>query len=158
MIPACSPVGVSLTSKHTSPTSTPMRHVRIFTALFLALWWVPSTGHCLLAATFPKVFGPGCESDRHAQEQGKEPSPDDTCNQCVTLESGVNLSALAPTVAPSPLWCENDQFAQLMRRLIETVIEELPDLPPPVAQWSPPPLHAALLTRATPVRGPSHVA
>ena len=135
-----------------------MRHVRIFTALFLALWWVPSTGHCLLAASFPKVFGPCCECDQPTQQDGKAPSPDDTCNQCVTLETGVNLSALAPTVAPCPLWCENDEFAQLMQRLMEAVSEEVADIPPLVSQWSPPPLHAALLIKATPVRGPSLLA
>lgn len=135
-----------------------MRHVRIFTALFLALWWVPSTGHCLLTATFPKVFGPCCECDRPAQDDGKAPSPDDTCPQCVTLESGFNLSTLLPTVAPCPLWRENDEFAQLMQRLLETAAEEAADLPPLVSQWSPPPPHAVFLTKAQPVRGPSLVA
>ena len=148
----------SLTSERASPTCTPMRHVRIFTALFLALWWVPSTGHCLLAASFPKVFGPCCECDQPTQQHGKAPSPDDTCNQCVTLESGVNLSTLVPTAAPCPLWCENDEFAQLMRRLIEPVAEEVTDLLPLVPQWISPPLHEVLLTKAQPVRGPSPVA
>ena len=135
-----------------------MRHVRIFTALFLALWWVPSTGHCLLAASFPKVFGPCCECDRPAQDDGKAPSPDDTCSQCVTLESGVNLSSLVPAVAPCPLWCENDEFAQFMRRLTEAMSEEVADIPPLVVRSNPPPSHAVLLTKAQPVRGPSFVA
>jgi hypothetical protein len=135
-----------------------MRHVRIFTALLLALLWVPSTGYCLLVATFPKTFGSCCECDRPAENDGKAPLQDDSCNQCVTLESGVNLSALAPTVAPRPSWCEDDEFARMMRRIMETVSEDVAALPPPVSDWSPPPLHAALLTKAQPVRGPSPVA
>ena len=147
-----------LTSERASPTCTAMRHVRIFTALFLALLWVPSTGHCLLAVTFPKIFGPCCECDRSEKEDGQPPCTDNTCDQCTVLGSGVNLSSLVPTVAPCPLWSENDEFAQLMRRLVETVSEEVTDLQPLVPQWISPPRHAVLLTKAQPVRGPSRVA
>ena len=132
-----------------------MRHVRIFTALLLALLWVPSTGFCMLAASFPQTFGICCECDHPTENDSEAPRHDDSCNQCVTLESGVNLSSLVPTVAPLPSWCENDEFAQLMRRLMEAVSEEVADIPPLVSQWSPPPRHAALLTKAQPVRGPS---
>ena len=43
-----------------------MRRFRIITALFLALLWVPSVGHCLLAANFPNVFTDFCECDGDA--------------------------------------------------------------------------------------------
>ena len=57
-----------------------------------------------MAATFPKVFGPCCECDRPAENGGKAPSPDDTCNQCVTLESGINFRAVACSLTkPQPL-------------------------------------------------------
>lgn len=135
-----------------------MRCVRIFTAVFLALLWVPSAQHCLLSAAFPKVFGLCCECDGKTPEDGRTPAPDGTCNQCVTLESGVNLAALAPTVAPPPVWFENDGLAWLMRQLAEAAVQDDADLLRLVPQWSPPPLHAALLTRAQPVRGPSCVA
>lgn len=134
-----------------------MRRVRIFTALFLALLWVPSTGSCMLAATFPNAFGACCECEELPQKDGNAPSDDNTCIQCVTLESGVNLSALVPTVAPSPLWRDNDDFAQLLRRLMEEAAEEVADMPPLVSQWKPPPLHAVIFTKAQPVRGPSFV-
>ena len=81
-----------------------MRHIRIITALFLALLWVPSVGHCLLAANFPKVFGTCCECDRDATDDSKGQPDDRTCYQCITLENGVNLGAHVPVALPSPMF------------------------------------------------------
>ncbi len=135
-----------------------MRYVRIFTALFLALLWVPSTGYCLLASAFPQTFGECCECEHPGESDGKAPIQDESCDQCVTLESGVNLSSLVPTVAPRPSWCENDDFVQMMQRLMRAVSEEATASAPRPSDDSPPPLHAALLTKAQPVRGPSALA
>ena len=132
-----------------------MRHVRIITALFLALLWVPSVGHCLLAATFPEVFGACCECDRDATNGNKGQSDDGTCNQCVTLENGVNLSALAPVAVPVSAFWEEDVMAQWLRRSLELATMEVAEVPESVPVWSPPPTRTVTLTKAQPVRGPS---
>ncbi len=132
-----------------------MRHVRIVTALILALLWVPSVGHCLLAATFPKVFGPCCECDRDTTDGKKAPSYNETCNQCVTLENGVNLSALAPVAVPVSAFWEDDALARWLGRSIELATVEVAEVPESVPVWSPPPTRTVTLTKAQPVRGPS---
>ena len=132
-----------------------MRHVRIITALFLALLWVPSVGHCLLAANFPKVFGACCECDRDATDDSKGQPDDRTCNQCITLENGVNLGALVPVAVPSPIFSEDDALAQWLRRSIELAAMEVAEVPEPVPVWSPPPTRTVTLTKTQPVRGPS---
>ena len=132
-----------------------MRHVRIITALFLALLWVPSVGHCLLAANFPQVFGSCCECDRDATDGDRGQSDDGTCNQCVTLENGVNLSALAPVAVPVSAFWEDDALARWLRRSIELAAMEVAEVPEPVPVWSPPPMRTVMLTKALPVRGPS---
>ena len=132
-----------------------MRHIRIITALILALLWVPSTAHCLLAAEFPKAFGPGCECDGKATDGNKAPAEDGTCNQCVTLETGVNLGSLVPVSVPSPIFREEDALAQWLRRSIELAAMEAAGAPPSVPVWSPPPVRTVTLTKARPVRGPS---
>ena len=135
-----------------------MRHVRLITALFLALLWVPSTGHCLLAATFPDVFGVCCECDGDASGGGKAPADEGTCYQCVTLENGVNLSALTPVAAPLSAFWEDDALARWLRRSIELAAMEVAEVPESVPVWSPPPTRMVTLTKAMPVRGPSLVA
>ena len=132
-----------------------MRRLRIITALFLALLWVPSTGHCLLAATFPNVFADFCECDGDATGGGKAPADEGTCNQCVTLENGVNLSALTPAAAPLSAFWEDDALALCLRRLMELAAMEVAELPESVPVWSPPPTRTVTLTKAQPVRGPS---
>lgn len=132
-----------------------MNRVRVITALILALLWVPSTGHCLLAATFPDVFSACCECDGDATGGHKAPADEGTCNQCVTLETGVNLGALVPVVVPSPAFWEEDALAQWLRRSLELAAMEVAEVPESVPVWSPPPTRTVTLTKALPVRGPS---
>ena len=132
-----------------------MRHVRIITALFLALLWVESSSHCLLAANFPKVFGVCCPCDRDATNGSKGQPDGGTCYQCVTLESGVNLSALAPVAVPVSAFWEDDALARWLRRSIELAAMEVAEVPESVPVWSPPPTRTVTLTKALPVRGPS---
>ena len=132
-----------------------MRHIRIITALFLALLWVPSVGHCLLAANFPNTFADFCECDGGATGGGKAPADEGTCNQCVTLENGVNLSALTPAAAPLSAFWEDDALARWLRRSIELAAMEVAEVPRSVPVWSPPPARTVTLTKAQPVRGPS---
>ena len=132
-----------------------MRHVRIITALILALLWVPSVGHCLLAANFPQVFGTCCECDGDATDDSKGQPDDRTCNQCVTLENGVNLSALAPVAVPVSAFWEDDALARWLRRSFELAAMEVAEVPESVPVWSPPPTRTVTLTKAQPVRGPS---
>ena len=132
-----------------------MRHVRIITALFLALLWVPSVGHCLLAANFPNVFTDFCECDGDATGGSEVPADEGTCNQCVILENGVNLSALAPVAVPVSAFWEDDALARWLRRAIELVAMEVAEVPESVPVWSPPPTRTVTLTKALPVRGPS---
>ena len=111
--------------------------------------------HCLLAATFPKILGSCCECDRHATDCGKDQSDDRTCDQCVTLENGVTLGALAPVAVPSPLVWEEDAVAKWLRRSLELTAMEVAEGPESVPVWSPPPTRTVTLTKALPVRGPS---
>ena len=128
-----------------------MRHARIITALFLALLWVPSVGHCLLAANFPLVFGTRCECDGDATDGNKGQSDDGTCYQCVTLENGVNLSSLATVAVPVSAFWEDDALARWLRRSIELAAMEVAEVP----VWTPPPPRTVTLAKAQPVRGPS---
>ena len=132
-----------------------MRRFRIITALILALLWVPSMEHCLLAANFPQVFGTCCECDGDATDDSKGQPDDRTCNQCITLENGVNLGALVPVAVPSPIFSEDDTLAQWLRRSIELAAMEVAEVPESVPVWSPPPTRTVTLTKAQPVRGPS---
>jgi len=109
-----------------------MRRIRVITALILALLWVPSTGLCLLAATFPEVFGVCCECDADRTNGNDAPADEGACNQCLTLESGVALGALAPVVAPSPVISEEDALTRWLRRSIEMVALEVAGVPRPV--------------------------
>lgn len=136
-----------------------MRISRAILALLLALLWWPITNSCLIAATLPGQFPALCESAcENSGKNEQTPHGSNDCTPCATLESGVNLSALTPAVAPAPLWCENDEFAQFMQRLMAAIAEESKALPPLVSQWSPPPRHSEFLTVALPVRGPSFLA
>ena len=132
-----------------------MRRLRIITALFLALLWVPSTGHCLLAAAFPNVFADFCECDGDATGGSEVPADEGTCNQCVVLENGVNLSALAPVAVPVSAFWEEDVLAQWLRRSLELAAMEVAEVPESVPVWSPPPTRTVTLTKTLPVRGPS---
>ena len=132
-----------------------MRRFRIITALFLALLWVPSVGHCLLAANFPNTFTDFCECDGDATGGGKAPADEGTCYQCVILENGVNLSSLAPVAVPVSAFWEDDALARWLRRSIEWAAMEVAEVPESVPVWSPPPTRTVTLTKALPVRGPS---
>ena len=134
-----------------------MRHIRIITALILALLWVPSTAHCLLAAEFPKAFGPGCECDGEATDGNKAPVEDGTCNQCVTLENGVNLSSLTPLMVTPPVFWEEYALAEWLRAFTQLAALESDEVPISAPVWSPPIVRTLMLTKALPVRGPSPV-
>ncbi len=59
----------------------------------------------LHGAVQPQVaVAPCCEGDQPAQKKDKAPSPDDTCSQCVTLESGINFrEVICSLTKPQPL-------------------------------------------------------
>ncbi len=132
-----------------------MRRLRIITAVILALLWVPSAGHCLLAATFPQMFGACCECESETGDGHEEPMDEGSCTQCVTLETGVNLSVLSPIPVPVPPFWEEDALTRWVRRAAELTAMETAGLPEREPVWSPPPLRTVTLTKARPVRGPS---
>lgn len=129
----------------------------ILTAL-LALLFVVSTNLCAIAAAFPGEIEECCE---HEQAPGNSehglPCNGKECAPCLTLESGVNLAALAPFVVPAPVWTEDHDFAEFMRRMVAAAIQEVP-APPPNAEQIPSPPWFDVMKKAQPVRGPSHVA
>ena len=133
-----------------------MRRLYAIIALFLALWWVPSTGHSALSDAYPQIFGLRCECDEPGEAHGKLPCKDDTCNQCVTLESGVDLTALGAVIAPVPVWSETDLLVYAIRQFAENQAAEVVEAPKRAEADSPPPLsRTILLSKAQPARGPS---
>ncbi len=128
-----------------------MRRLHVIVALLLALLWVPSTGRCLLAGSFPETLECcDCEHEGGPQEG--------SCQQCVALESGVNLSALAPAVAPEPTFTGFDDFARWLRSALENAGEPIAEMPRPPREGGPPPVRVVMWKKAQPVRGPSLMA
>lgn len=128
-----------------------MRSFRVIVAVLLTLAIWPASNWCLLAVTVPTVVDACCSSDDATPAE-------DSCDYCVTLQSGVNLAALTPVVAPAPILREDEAFARLMQWLVDAAAKDVPVAPPPVATVSPPPLFAVTLSKALPVRGPSFAA
>jgi hypothetical protein len=69
----------------------------------------------------------------------------------------VNLAALAPLVLPAPVWVEDVDVAELMRRLVAAMAEEVSSTPPDPSAIPSPRWHD-VMKKALPVRGPSRVA
>jgi hypothetical protein len=145
-----------------------MRIFRAILALSLALLWFPMTNSCAIAAAWPGMFPAACEcehgesegdgcGEREGEEGGNIPCPGQDCAPCATLESGVNLAALAPLVMPPANWRELADFTAMLRVLAERASELLSE-PPPVPPPSPPPATRDVVSMALPVRGPSLIA
>jgi hypothetical protein len=128
-----------------------MRRVHIIVALLLALLWVPSTSRCLLAGSLPRAIESCCDCEH---QDGRQ---EGSCQQCVALESGVNLSSLAQTVAPKPAFAGFDDFAPWLQSSLERASEQAAELPRLAMESGPPPPRVVMWKKAQPVRGPSLV-
>ena len=131
-----------------------MRHVRTFTALLLALLWVPAMNSSAVAWIFPELGLHCCHEDDDPDQ-----SDDMSCDKFTTLQNGFQIQhlqmlKLAPAlfVPLEPAW---------MPDLIRALATEAADKPP-LASWKSPPPERTLwhfIARTTlPVRGPSLVA
>ena len=130
-----------------------MRTFRSILCIVLALLWVPVTNGCAIAALYPGIFPSACECDRSVEDEG-QPYGGTDCFACATLESGVNLVALAPVTVPQAVWAESGSFAELLRKLAQLETDSLAE-PPPLPPAIPPPPWREDLKMALPVRGPS---
>jgi hypothetical protein len=132
-----------------------MRPYRAILTGILALLFVFSTNRCLIASAFPGDVKDCCESEQRPVDSERGfPCNENGCAPCVTLEAEVNL---APLVLPAPVVTEDREFAELLRQLAATVVDEVPTAPPdPEAIPSPPWLD--VVKKGLPVRGPSLVA
>jgi hypothetical protein len=132
-----------------------MRASRIIVVIWLCLLFVVSTNRCVIAAAFPAEIEECCPSEQKGNSEGSSPCSGSDCAPCATL--GVNLAALAPPAVPPPVWTEEREFAEMMRRLAEAILAEVAAAPPdPVS--IPAPLWLDVMKKALPVRGPSLVA
>ena len=132
-----------------------MRLSRAIFAVVLALLWVPVTNSCAIAAAFPEWFAPACECGQKHHEDALPCGGDaGDCAPCATLESGVNLAALAPVAVPQPAWVESNGLAELLRKLAQLETDSLAETPPLPPAIPPPPWREDL-KMAQPVRGPS---
>ena len=132
-----------------------MRLARAILVAFFALLFVVSTNTCALAAAFLEKGDPCCENERGpGSSRDGVPCGSGTCAQCVTLETGVNLSSLVPVSAPVVVWTEDFEIAELLRRLAIAALAEVPAAPPDPATIPSPPWRD-VLKKAQPVRGPS---
>ena len=95
-----------------------MRLSRAIFVVVLALLWVPITNSCSIAASFPGMFPAACECERSGEDE-EQPCGGKDCSPCATLESGVNLAALAPVAVPQAVWAESDSLAELLRKLAQ---------------------------------------
>ena len=130
-----------------------MRTFRSILCIVLALLWVPMTNGCAIAAAFPGMLPAACECERGGEDEG-QPCGGKDCSPCATLESGVNLAALAPVAVPQPAWVESNGLAELLRKFSEMEAASLAEPPPVPPAISPPPWREDL-KMALPVRGPS---
>lgn len=131
-----------------------MRLSRAILAAFFALLFVVSTNSCALAAVFENGDA-CCENERvPGQSDDQAPCRSGTCAPCATLESGVNLAALAPVSVPQAGWTESNALSELLRKSAEIEAATQAD-PPLVSPPLPPPVWRLDVTTALPVRGPS---
>jgi hypothetical protein len=132
-----------------------MRAFRAILAVFCALLFGVCPSGCLIAAAFPEAVDACCESERAPDDSGSgQPCGVDSCAPCVTLRTGVNLSAISIPVLPAPLWTESQELAEMMARLMAAAEEDVrtTGLDPTAI---PPPPWSDVMKRAVPVRGPS---
>jgi hypothetical protein len=125
-----------------------MRSLRLILSILLTLTIWPAANCCLLAEIVPSIEENCCLCDGEVPAEG-------SCNQCMTLESGVNLAALVPITAPTPGLSEDETFERLIQRFINEAAMDIIGAPPPAETLPPPPLFAVTLPKALPVRGPS---
>ncbi len=139
-------------------SNSDMRPFRAILAIAFSLLFVFSTNRCAIAAAFPGEVEECCPGERAPGDSERgQPCGGKDCLPCATLESGVNLAALVPFAIAAPLWIDDVEFAELMRRLALTALQEIAAKPPDPAAIPPPPW-CDVMAKALPVRGPSLVA
>jgi hypothetical protein len=133
-----------------------MKPIRIMLAVLTALAWFVSSNSCLFAVELAPDRDDCCEHESAIPERdAPQPCGPSDCMKCVTLESGINLSVLAPLAAPLPAWSEDVLLTQLLRVMVKDLVEEVP-LPPPI--FDPPSSRwCDVVQKVLPVRGPSLV-
>ena len=132
-----------------------MQPARTILVAFLGLLFVVSTNTCALAAAFLEKGDACCEKERGpGSSRDGVPCSSGDCAQCVTLETGVNLSSLVPVSAPVAVWTEHFELSEFLRRLAGATAAEIPAAPPDPATIPSPPWRD-VLKKALPVRGPS---
>jgi hypothetical protein len=135
-----------------------MRPFSVVFAIALALLFVFSTNRCAIAAAFPGEVEECCPGEKPTGESERGlPCGGKDCAPCATLESGVHLASLLPLTITAPVWTDDVEFAELMRRLAVAAVEEISAAPPDPAAIPPPPW-CDVMVKALPVRGPSLVA
>ena len=135
-----------------------MRPFSVVFAIALALLFVFSTNRCAIAAAFPGEIEECCPGEKSSGESERGlPCGGKDCAPCATLESGVHPSSLVPLTITAPVWTEDEDFAELMRRLAAAAVGEVSAAPPDPAAIPPPPW-CDVMMKALPVRAPSLVA
>ncbi|MEO8353573.1 MAG: hypothetical protein ABI680_17730 [Chthoniobacteraceae bacterium] len=135
-----------------------MRSFRAIFVAFLALLFLFSTNRCVIAAAFPDEVEECCPGEISSGESERGlPCGGKDCVPCASLESGVNLASLVPFALAAPVWTDDVEFAELMRRLAVTALQDVAADPPDPAAIPPPPW-CDVMVKALPVRGPSLVA
>lgn len=132
-----------------------MRFLRAIFAAVLAMLFLVSTNTCALASAFAGNGAACCEDEAGpGAPQDEAPCGGGCCAPCATLESGVNLAALAPLTICTPVWTQECDLADLMRLLARGAFAPPAAVPPDPAKIPSPPWPRWLRT-ALPVRGPS---
>ena len=135
-----------------------MRFSRAICSLIFSLVFVVATNRCAIAAAFPDEVEECCPSEKPSGESERGlPCGGKDCAPCATLESGVNLASLVPLTIAAPVWTDDVEFAEWIRRLAVTALQEVPAAPPDPAAIPPPPW-CDVMAKALPVRGPSLLA
>lgn len=132
-----------------------MRPIRAILVFCLALLFVGSTNRCAIAAAYPAEVEKCCNNEQAPDSDHGTPCQESGCAPCATL--GVNLAALTPLAVPAPVWTEEREFAEVMRRLAEAIVAEVAATPPDPGSIPAPPW-LDVMKKSLPVRGPSLVA
>lgn len=131
-----------------------MQLFRSILCILLALLWWPAANSCLIASVLPESMEPACECSGEQEEDERMPCGAKDCSPCVTLENGVNLSALQHPAVPPAMWTELNSLAALLEKFarLEAATLAVPLPAPPLFL---PPVWRHDVTTAQPVRGPS---
>jgi hypothetical protein len=133
-----------------------MRPIHAILVFCLALLFVGSTNRCAIAAAYPAEVEKCCAGEQApADSDHGKPCGESGCAPCATL--GVNLAALTPLAVPAPVWTEECEIAEVIRRLAEAIVAVVAEPPPDPASIPAPPW-LNVMKNSLPVRGPSLVA